>query len=167
MRIAEQEVRWADAAAHVDRAARLAKTFDHLSAARAYAWPSGQYPTAQRFGEDLVALAETAPVISDADRATACNEHALTLRAVGAYAAAEPLFRQAIEIGEASLGIDHPDYAVWLNNLAGLLRATDRPEQAAPLYRQAVEIFETSLDPEHRNTRRAQANLDAVLADGG
>ena len=53
--VAEAEIRWADAAAHYAKAARLDPKFDTLFAAREYSWRSGDYATALRFGEDLLA----------------------------------------------------------------------------------------------------------------
>jgi hypothetical protein len=53
-RLAEGEVRCADAAAHYATAVRLAPCFDHLFAARVMAWRAGDYPAARRWGEDLL-----------------------------------------------------------------------------------------------------------------
>jgi hypothetical protein len=56
-RLAEGEVRWLDSAGHYAKSARLAPSFEHLFAARAMAWRAGDYPTALRWGEDLVTAA--------------------------------------------------------------------------------------------------------------
>ena len=53
-KLAEGEVRWADAAGHYATAARLDPSYDHLLAAREMAWRSGDYPAALRWGEDLL-----------------------------------------------------------------------------------------------------------------
>ena len=56
-KLAEGEVRWADAAGHYATAARLAPTYEHLFEARAIAWRSGNHPAAPRFGDDLIRAA--------------------------------------------------------------------------------------------------------------
>lgn len=163
--IAEGEVRWADAAEHYAKAARLDPSYDHYIKARAFSWLSGNYGLALAFGEDLIAAATEEFGADTEEHAAALNEHAITLEATGRYTEAEPLFRQAIEIGAKTLGEEHPAYAVWLNNLAALLRATGRLEEAEPLFRQALAILETSLGADHPTTVKVRGNLEKFLEE--
>lgn len=136
--IAEQEIRWHDAAKHYATAAQLNPGFDNLHKAREYAWRAGSYPAAFRFGEDLLVWAKNQG--SQEQLATALNEHALTLDEQGNYLQAEVMFREALEIGRATIGTNHPDYATRLNNLANMLRAAGRYSEAEVHYREALAI---------------------------
>ncbi len=164
-KLAEADIRWADAAGHYATAARLAPNFEHLSKAREYAWRTGDYAAALRLGEDLVGITTAEP--GSAERAFALNEHALTLKATGRYAEAEPLYREALAIRETVLGKAHPDYAESLNNLAGLLEATGRYAEAEPLFREAVAISDTVLGKAHPAYAISLNNLAGVLMGTG
>ncbi|MEM7212167.1 MAG: hypothetical protein AAF479_09770, partial [Pseudomonadota bacterium] len=64
--IAEEQVRWLDAADHYAKAARLDPTYDTLKKAGHFFWKAGRYPEALRTGQDLLGLSkrehgETAP----------------------------------------------------------------------------------------------------------
>lgn len=75
--IAEDEVRWHDAAEHYSRAARLDPTFQHLFKAREFVWRSGHYALSFRYGEDMVRMAR-----AEGDQrqlAIALNEHGIEL----------------------------------------------------------------------------------------
>ena len=79
-----------DAADEFARAAELDGSFGHLLKAREYAWRAGRLPQALSLGEKLL---ETVGPEPTENRATALNEHALTLKAAGQYDHAEPLYR--------------------------------------------------------------------------
>ena len=138
--IAATQIRWGEAAAHFDRAARLDPAYDHLKQAGTFAWRAGRYATALRHFEDLLELSRREHGEGSPKNATALNNLANILGAVGRYEEAEPLYRQALEIGRETLGERHPDYAARLNNLATLLMSTGRYEEAEALYRKVLEI---------------------------
>ncbi|MDZ7905985.1 MAG: tetratricopeptide repeat protein [Cypionkella sp.] len=127
--IAEEQVRWGDAADHFERAARLNPSIDTLAKAGMFLWRAGRHGQAIAAHTQLVALAKAEFGPDHPKTATAMNNLAESLRAAGQYDQAEPLCRQAMEIRRKTLGEDHPDYASSLNNLAGLLRATGRYDQ--------------------------------------
>jgi tetratricopeptide (TPR) repeat protein len=158
-KLAEADIRWADAAEHYTTAAWLAPSFDRLFKAREFAWRSGDYAAASRFGEELIAAAIAEHGEGSEAHATTLNEHALTLKSRGRYAEAEPLYREALAIEDKTLGKAHPDYAASLNNLAGLLADTGRHAEAEPLYREALEIFIDQFGPDHPHTRIVAENL--------
>lgn len=130
--------------------AELAPDFERLFKASEFAWRAGDFPAALRFGEDLLRLARAGD--DPRQLGTALNEHALTLRATGRSAQAEPLYREALEITRETLGPRHPALATTLDNLAGLLRATGRAGKAVPLYLEALGIVRASLGDAHPNT---------------
>ncbi len=165
--IAEEQVRWADAAAHYGRAAGLDQTFDTLYKAREFAWRAGDNTRAAGFGEELIRVAREEFGDESTELATALNEHALTIDALGKYAEAESLYRQALEIGEKTIGTEHPNYAIRLNNLANLLHAMGRHDEAEPLYRQALEIDANTIGTEHPDYATRLSNLALLLHDKG
>ncbi|MEL6477308.1 MAG: tetratricopeptide repeat protein [Pseudomonadota bacterium] len=157
--IAEEQIRWLDAAEHYKRAATLAPDYDRLERAGTFLWRAGRSGEAVRFEEDLVALSKRTHGVEAAQTATALNNLAASYRALGRFEEAEPLYRQAIEIDEATLGTAHPDYATGLNNLALLLQDMGRFEEAEPLYRSVVEI----LPEDNDNFSGALNNLALLL----
>jgi hypothetical protein len=56
-KIADDEIRWADAAEHYGRAARLAPTYRRLLKAQEFAWRAGALDHALDLGEELLATA--------------------------------------------------------------------------------------------------------------
>ncbi|WP_300055959.1 tetratricopeptide repeat protein [uncultured Roseobacter sp.] len=145
--IAEQEIRWADAANHYARAARLDPSFNSLHSARTFVWLSGSYAQAAQLGKDLLALAR-----AEGDQlqlSVALNEHGLTLNAQGEFAEAEALYREALEIDRLTIGEEHPDHAIHLSNLAAVVLAQGRYEEAESLQRQALQIGRATIGEEH------------------
>jgi len=165
--IAEEHIRWADAAAHYARAAGLDPSYGALFKAREFAWRAGDHARAAGFGADLIRAAREEFGDESANLATALNEHAQTLHALGRYAEAEPLFRQALEIGAKTIGTEHPDCAAYLNNLASLLWDMGRHDEAEPLFRQALEIGEKFSGTEHPTYAIRLNNLALLLQDMG
>lgn len=145
--IAEAEVRWTEAADHYARAARLVPDFSNLYSAREFAWRSGRYQSALRLGEDLLTLARDSG--DQRDIATALNEHASTLAAMGCQKEAETHYREALEIDRKTIGTDDPAYATRLSNLALMLDYMGRYEEAEPYYREALEIDRKTIGTEH------------------
>jgi len=157
--IAQQEIRWTDAAKHYARAAQLHPTFEHLYSAREFAWRNGDYTKSIPLGTDLLEIAKVEFGETHEKYALALNEHALTLKATGKYDLAEPLYKQAIEITKQTLGENHPDYATRLNNLADLYLATGQYDLAEPLFKQAIEIFKQTLGENHPKYATSLNNL--------
>jgi tetratricopeptide (TPR) repeat protein len=165
--IAAQEIRWADAAEHYEKAARLDPRYDTLVMAGMFLQRDGKYGQAIRYSEDLVKLARREFGPKHSKTATSINNLATNYRAVGLYDDAEPLFREALEIDRKTLGTDHPDYAIDLNNLAGLLEATGRYDEAEPLYREALDIGRKTLGTDHPKYALRLNNLAALLEATG
>lgn len=147
--IAEQEIRWTDAAVHYTNAARRSPGPEYLNKARWMHWNAGNFSKALAFGEEMVEAAEQEFGKNTQGYATAINNHALGLVASSRYDEAEPLFKQAIEIDINTIGAKHPDYAIRLNNLAYLYESMGRYDEAEPLYIQAIEIGKDTIGEKH------------------
>ncbi|MGB7318933.1 MAG: hypothetical protein WBC85_13290, partial [Planktotalea sp.] len=105
--IAENEIRWLDAAEHYQRAALLDPSFDALFKARELSWRTGNYEMAVQFGENLVALARRGR--QQQNLSLALNEHATTLATLNQHGKASELFREALLIDEKTIGNRHPN----------------------------------------------------------
>ena len=163
--IAETEIRWHDAAAHYAQAARLNPGFDALRKASRFAERSGDYATAATHSAALLALATSQ---GDAVRLSqALNEHAINLRALGQFEAAEALYRQALEIDAKTTGTAHPAYATHLNNLAGVVQARGRYPEAEMLFLKALEIGAKTIGTTHPDYGTNLNNLALVIKAQG
>ena len=165
--IAEEQVRWLDAADHYAKAARLDPTYDTLNKAGHFFFRAGRYPEALRTGQDLLALSKRDHGDTAPETATALNDLAFWHQNLGQYDQAEPLYRQAIEIDKVTIGETHPHYAIRLNNLALLLQAAGRLDEAEPLYRQAIEIDKHALGETHPDYATRLNNLALLLRAAG
>ena len=163
--IAEEEIRWQDAARHYAEAARLAPGYDTLRRAQEYAWRAGQFKSADRCGADLAALARNEG--TQEQIASALNGHAVTMQAQGRVAEAEELFREALKIDRKTIGKTHPDYSTHLNNLASVVQAQERVAEAEELYREALEIGRKTIGQGHPNYASGLSNLALVVRAQG
>ncbi len=165
--IAEQEIRWHDAAAHYKRAARLDPSFKTLRQSWDFYWKLGEYSKAAAEAK----LLETAALLEFGENteqhAIAISTRAVSERNLGHYEEAEPLYLQAIEIDKASIGEAHPNYATDLNNLAGLYKSMGRLEEAEPLYKQAIEIDKASIGETHPGYATDLNNLAGLYVSMG
>lgn len=158
--VAEDAVRWADAAEHYGEAARYNPTYDTLRKASDYCERSGRYEAALGWSAQLVELAKEQE--TQERQAAALNEHAINNGALGRYPEAEGLYREALEIDRATIGEGHPDYATRLNNLATVLRDQDKPEEARPLFEQALAIYRDTLPADHHYISEVEKSLAAL-----
>lgn len=159
--IAEEQIKWADAARHYQRAARLEPNFLNLLKAQEFTLRAGDYTAAEMLGQQLLDVAQAGK--DQRQISTALNSRALTLQALGRFAEAEELFRQALEIDKATIGTSHREYARGLNNLAGMLKAQDRYAEAESLYRQALKVAEATIGVSSRDYAAGLNNLAGVL----
>ena len=161
--IAEEQVRWPDAATHYESAARLNPTYDTLLKAGMFLWRAGRHDEALTINRKLVTLSRQDHGQQSPQTATALNNLAGTLRSLALYVQAEPLYREALEINRASLGDRHPAVATGFSNLASLLQAMGRYDQAEPLYRQALETGRAMLGDRHSAIAIRLNNLASLL----
>ncbi|UXX84187.1 tetratricopeptide repeat protein [Roseovarius pelagicus] len=163
--IAEAEIRWADAATHYARAARLHPEFDSLYKAVHFSQLAGEYHQAERIAEDLVTLARQDA--NDAARSRALDLQATVLWRLGRNFEAEPISREALEIDRATIGEAHPAYATRLNNLAGVVQAQGRYAEAEGLYREALEVGRATIGEAHPDYATHLNNLAHVVQAQG
>ncbi len=88
-------------------------------------------------------------------------------RALGTYAAAEPLYERALAIREKALGPSHPDTAATIEGLALVFQAQSRFAKARPLLEQALSIRERALGPDHVDTAQTLNNLGWFFHESG
>ena len=160
-KIAEEQVRWAVAAEHYAKAARLSPSWDNLERAGQFHWQMGLADKAIQYVEGMVEIAKREG--DDLRVSFALNSKALLLQSAGKYDEAEPLYRQAMEIDAKTIGTEHPEYATHLNNLAGLLRDMGRHDEAEPLFRQALEIDAKTIGTAHPEFAKHLNNLALLL----
>ena len=165
--IAATQIRWGEAAAHFDKAARLDPVYDHLKQAGGFARRSGRYETALRHLRDLLDITRREYGEGSPKTGTALGSFANLLTDMGRYEEAEPLYRRALEVGRETLDELHPDYAARLNNLANLLVNTGRYEEAEQLYRQALELGRVTLGEGHPDYAIRLNNLANLLVSTG
>jgi tetratricopeptide (TPR) repeat protein len=120
--IAEERIRWADAARLYGKAAGLDGSFANLHKAREFSWRNGDYAVALEFGPKLITAAIAEFGENTQEHALALNEHALSVHAAGRFSEAEGLYRQALDIDRATIGETHPNYATALTTSRGWFR---------------------------------------------
>ena len=165
--IAEERIRWADAARLYGKAAGLDGSFANLHKAREFSWRNGDYAVALEFGPKLITAAIAEFGENTQEHALALNEHALSVHAAGRFSEAEGLYRQALEIARATIGETHPNYASDLNNLAAVVLAQGRYDEAEGLYRQALDIDRATIGETHPDYATRLNNLAAVVQSQG
>ena len=165
--IAATQIKWGEAAAHFDKAARLDPVYDHLKQAGRFARLSGRYPTALRHLRDLLDLSRRDYGERSPETGAALNDLAILLANSGRHAEAEPLYRKALEVLRETHGERHPDYAALLNNLANLLANSGRHAEAEPLYRKALEVSRATQGARHPDYAVRLSNLAVLLARTG
>ncbi len=157
--IAQQEIRWADAAKHYARAAQLNPTYENLQYARGFTNGIGDYDKAVALGNELIKVAESKWGKNSKYFATALNDHALTIIEIGKIKEAEQLHIQAIDIWDKNFDTNHPDYASLLNNLACVYREKGTYNLAEPLYKKVLEIYKKTIGTGKREYVYALNNL--------
>ncbi|MEM9059682.1 MAG: tetratricopeptide repeat protein [Pseudomonadota bacterium] len=165
--IAEEQVRWLDAADHYAKAARLDPTDELLGKAREFLWRAGRYDDALRICRDRLEKRKRKHGDKSPETAEALSDLALMHNELGQNNQAVPLYRQAIEIDKATIGEAHPDYAIRLNNLAIVLQDMGQNDEAEPLYRQAIEIAKATTGEARPDYAIRLNTLANVLQDMG
>jgi tetratricopeptide (TPR) repeat protein len=163
--IAEMEIRWHDAAAHFTTVAKLHPAFHTLYKAREFAWRAGDYLAAIQFGESLLNWAKAHGTIEEF--ATALNEHALTMLAIGQDENAKALLTQASKISKLINGNVHYNHATNLNNLANALLSKGQYFEAESLYHQVLEIDAATVGTSHPSYACSLNNLASVIEAQG
>lgn len=175
--IAEEEIRWTDAAEHYTRAARLDPTFRRLQYAHGFSLVSGNFRQADYLVQELLIAAEASGdsmYMRIAERA-----YAETLTALGHLDKAEATYRDILaqldrELGRnqqepafAPGGLDGVEYAQVLGELAGVLGKTNQLAEAEKLHREALNIIVPIVGEGDNGYAAMQNNLGNLLRQQG
>ena len=165
--IAEEQVRWADAARHYGEAARNAPSYERLRLAVRFAWKAGDYATTLALGPQFLQVAKAEHGEKSAEYAIALSDHAIALSDSGDRESAEPLFRRAIALTRELELENRPDDAVLRNNLASLLAARGDYDEAEELYLEALTIDALTIGTRHPDYAVHLNNYASLLCDTG
>ncbi|MEQ8788700.1 MAG: CHAT domain-containing tetratricopeptide repeat protein [Pirellulaceae bacterium] len=89
------------------------------------------------------------------------------LKALGDYAAAEPVYSEAADIFKAVVGENHPDYALCLNNLGALYQKQGDYSKVEQVHRKALHIYDRTLGKDSFEYARSANNLASYFFDLG
>lgn len=161
--IAEETVRWREAAAHYARAAALDPTFDHVRGDWQFCWKLGDYDRALIVADRLykIATQEYGKVSLNAAIAVGCK--AIAFKMLERHDEAGPLYFKAVDICERAVGKKHEDFAIALNNLARFLADTERYEEAEILYEESIELGVEIVGLDHPSIANRLSNFARLL----
>ena len=166
-KIAEEQVRWADAADHYLRASLLSpKNFEAHRLAGEFLVKSGRLEEGEQIIRKLHHLTVKYFPKKSKERAISENDLGAILRARSHYRESEVHLLDAINLRNEILGAHHLT-GESLNELAGLLEDMGRYREAEPLYRQALETTKTTLGEEHPDYAAGLSNLANLLNRSG
>ncbi|MCA8834685.1 MAG: tetratricopeptide repeat protein, partial [Proteobacteria bacterium] len=119
-KIAEQEIRWKDAAEHYTRAAQLNPCFENLISAQKLTFDAGDYDSALSLGLDAQKAAIKKHGEKSEQYANILNNLASVYLIQKQYKGAESLFKEALKLHQDIFGKKTPEVALSLNNLGGI-----------------------------------------------
>ena len=160
--IARDEVRWAEAYTHFEKAARLDPSVPHLIAAQSMSTSVGKLTESQLLGEKLIAAIAEASGTNSEEYAGALNLQSITLKFDGQFDASEALAKQALDIVKENFP-DTRFHANALNNIAVLQETRGQFDAAVTTYRQSATIIEGLINAADVKERAALQNM---LASG-
>lgn len=161
-KIAEDMVRWNDAAEHYARAAKLHTNFKYLTKAQTLAYSTGNYSSALSFGNDAIRMAKEEHGEESEAYATSLHNLAAIYHAQRLDEKAEPLYEQAIHIYKNLFGENDVVTATSLNNLASVYKGQENYDKAEPLYQKSLKILRNILgdyEPQVASTLNNLAGL--------
>ncbi|MEM6621699.1 MAG: tetratricopeptide repeat protein [Pseudomonadota bacterium] len=162
-KIAEERVKWHDAADHYAKAARLDPCLEHIEKAGTLLWIIARYDEAVRMNEDMLNLAEREHGPKSWVTARALNNLGLRLKALGRSDEAETLFRRAIALEGLDAEQSPTDAAAHLTNLSTLLIDTGRMLESEPIVRRSLSLFRESIPEAAVSYAVALSNLAMIL----
>ena len=165
--IAEQEIRWKDAAKHYARTAHLAPNFDTLIKAEELAYAVGDDPTALFFNTKLKKEAIAEYGKESKQYAQAISNLGLIYTRQKKYKKAEQRHKEALKLRQDILEENDPDIAESLNNFATLYLLQKKYNEAEPLLKQALNIYKKTLGDNHPNTAHSLNSLGLIYYKRG
>ena len=163
--IADQEIRWHDAAEHYARAAQLDPCFETLIRAQKLALAVGDYSSA-------LSLSEEAKKAAIADYGEESEQHATSLNNLGAlyqkknqHKKAKPLHKKALLICKNMPKKNYFSIANSLTNLGAVYEDLGNPEKAEPLYKEALDTYNKDLNKNHPYIAGTLNNLAGIYLE--
>ncbi len=129
----------------------------------------GQFSAALAFHQELLAEERVRLGPDHPALASALNNTAQALIALGRFGKARRCLEEALDIKRRapSVGPAHPSYATSLNELGRIAKEEGRHTDALRLFEEALAIFRASLGPDHRSVGAALTNAAQVLITMG
>ncbi len=163
--IAEQEVRWKDAAECFARSAQFYPCFPTLSMAGKFAHATGNYHSALSFSIDSQKITLEKHGEKSRQYGTAMNNLGAAYNAQGNSKKAEEFFDKALIIRKNVMGKTHGDTGQTLNNLGTLYQENKEYNKAKLFLKQALKIYQDREGKNHPNTAGILNNLGAIYDD--
>ena len=160
--IAEQGLRWEDAAGYYAKATALNPCFETLIRAQRLAVDMGDYDLALSLGESVQKEIINENKENSQQHATILNNLGGVYKRTGQFEKAESLYKKSLNIQEKLLIKDDPMIAGILNNLAGIYNLQGQYEKAKPLYEDALTMDTKIFGEDHPETATDMNNLGAV-----
>ncbi len=168
--IAEQQVRWHDAAKHYTRAAHLDPCFKTLLKAQKFTYNIGDYDSSLSFGLD----AQKAAIKEHKEHGKYSKQYARIISNLAMihieqkkYELAEPLLKESLKLYQDILGKKHPAVGMSLNNLGGMYQIKKQYREATYFFKRALNINKEAFGMKHPDTAHALNNLGTAYSDLG
>ena len=165
--IAEQDIRWHDAANHYARAVQFDSCFITLIMAEKLALATGDYDSALSLGEEAKKAAIKEHGEDTEEYASSLSNLGLVHIKQKKYKLAEQLLQDALKIYQNKLRKKHPDVAMGLNNLGGIYQEQGQYTKAKYFFKRALNISKETLGTKHPNTAEALINLGGAYRELG
>lgn len=157
--IAEQQVRWAEAAEHYEKAAKMSPTADNIRKAQEFTLRAGDFDASLYWGKQLIPATIAEYGENSPNHAAALNNLASIYRLMRTYDTARLLYEESLKIAKKTIGENHPNYATALSNLANIYCDMGKTAKAEPLFLQAIKIDKATIGDNHPNYAAHLTNL--------
>jgi tetratricopeptide (TPR) repeat protein len=124
---------------------------------------AGRYRLAARMQGAVLTLLDKGGDVNGRLVAAACNNLAVTYKALARFDEAHALYSRALEIACRSPRFDAVDLAGLYHNLGGIEHARGRPDDGEPLARLGFQLRKRALGDGHRDVAKDAVALAALL----
>ncbi len=165
--IAEEQVRWQEAAKHYAYAVQLNPNFYNTMQAQTFALNIDDCDSALYFGKKTQKAAIDEYGKESTEYAASLNNLGGVYQGTGQYKEAELLHKKSLQLREKLLDENDSDIANSLNNISGLYQLMGKYQEAEPLLKRAIKILKETLGKEHPNTATSINNLGVCYQKHG
>ena len=163
--IAEQEVRWKDAAECFARSAQFYPCFETLSMAGKFAHATGDYHASLSFSLESQKITPKKYGKKSREYGTAMNNLGAAYRKQGNNKKAEEFFDKALIIRKNVMGKTHGDTGQTLNNLGTLYQENKQYNKAKLFLQQTLKIYQDRVGKNHPQTATILNNLAEIYGE--